>query len=285
MGEKIGLIAGSGRFPILFAEEAERMGVPVVAVGITGVTDPALEKLVMSLHYFKLGQISKPIELFKKEGITKAVMAGKVQHASLFGGILPDLRAAKLLWRVKDRRTDTSLGAVAGELKEEGIELLPSTTFLSHLLVTEGLLTQRKPTKEESEDMLLGWRAAKAVAAFDIDQTVVAKDRAIIAVEGMEGTDSCVLRAKDIVRARGEKPTLTVVKVAKPGQDARFDIPIIGLETLKVFADAAVSALALEAGSTMIFDKEQFLKRADALDLSIVAYPRSGPEDAGGMLS
>jgi len=276
--EKIGLIAGEGRFPILFAQEARRMGVSVVAIGITGVTDPALENLVLSLHCLKLGQITKPIETLKKAGITKAVMAGKVQHASLFGGVLPDLRAAKLLWRVKDRRTDTILGAVASELKEEGIELLPSTTFLSHLLAPEGLLTRRKPTKEESEDILLGWRAAKAVAAFDIGQTVVAKDRAIIAVEGMEGTDSCVLRAKEIVRARGERHTLTVVKVAKPAQDSRFDIPIIGLQTLKVFAEASVSALALEAGSTMIFDKDQFLKQADEQGLSVVAYSQSGPQ-------
>ena len=284
MTEKIGLIAGSGRFPILFAEEARRMGVAVIAIGISGVTDPALEKLVLSLEYFKLGQISKPIAVFKKEGISRAVMAGKVQHASLFGGIVPDLRAAKLLWRVKDRRTDTILGAVASELKEEGIELLPSTTFLSHLLVSDGILTHRKPNKEELEDISLGWRAAKAVASFDIGQTVVASDRAIVAVEGMEGTDSCILRAKDIVRARGEKPTLTVVKVAKPRQDLRFDIPIIGLETLKVCAEASVSALALEAGSTMIFDKEKFIKQADAQGLSIVGYPSLGPESSQGVL-
>ncbi len=277
--KKIGLIAGSGRFPILFAEEAKRLGVSVIAIAMPGITDPKLEPLVSRLYYFKLGQISKPIETFKKEGISQAVMAGKVQHASLFGGISPDLRAAKILWRAKDRRTDTLLGEIASELKSEGIELLPSTTFLSHLLVPEGLLSQRKPTREEWEDILIGWKAAKAVAAFDIGQTVVAKEKAIVAVEAMEGTDACILRAKEIVQARGEKPSLVVVKVAKPKQDLRFDIPIIGLETLKVFSQASVSALALEAKSAMIFDKDQFIKEANQQKLALISFSPEGPSE------
>jgi DUF1009 family protein len=275
--DKVGLIAGSGRFPLLFAQEAKRTGAEVVALGIPGVTDPALEGLVGQVHYFKLGQLSKPIELMKEKGVTKAVMAGKVQHASLFGGVMPDMRAAKLLMRVKDKRTDTILKAVAEEFAKDGIELIPSTTYLSNLIVQPGAVTKRKPDPTELSDIKLGWRAAKAVAGFDIGQTVVVKDGAVIAVEGMEGTDSCILRARDLARSQGKKPQLTVVKVAKPNQDLRFDVPIIGLDSLKVFAEASVSALALEAGSTMIFDKDEFLKKADEQKLALVAYSAEGP--------
>jgi DUF1009 family protein len=268
--EKVGLIAGSGRFPILFAEEARRMNVEVVALGIKGVTDESLERLVGSVQYFKLGQIDKPIQALKSAGVAKAVMAGKVQHASLFGGVLPDLRAAKLLARLSDKRTDTILKAVADEFAKDGIELLSSATYLSHLLVPEGPLTARKPDAAEVSDMKLGWQAAKAVAGFDIGQTVVVSGGAVVAVEGMEGTDACVLRARDIARARGSKPRLCVVKVAKPKQDLRFDLPVIGLDTLGVFKDAGVSALALEAGSTLVFDREEFVRGADAQKLAIV---------------
>lgn len=277
MPDKVGLIAGSGRFPLLFAQEAKRMGAEVVALGIPGVTDPALEGLVGQVHYFKLGQLSKPIELLKEKGVGKAVMAGKVQHASLFGGVMPDMRAAKLLMRVKDKRTDTILKAVADEFAKDGIELIASTTYLSSLIVQAGAVTQRKPDPAELADIKLGWRAAKAVAGFDIGQTVVVKDGAVIAVEGMEGTDACILRARDIARSQGKKPQLTVVKVAKPNQDLRFDVPIIGLDTLRVFAEASVSALALEAGSTMIFDKDEFLKQADAQKLALAAFLPEGP--------
>ena len=245
------------------------MGIEVVALGIPGVTDKSLEALVGTVHYFKLGQLDKPIKTFKKAGVTRAVMVGKVQHASLFGSVMPDLRAAMLLARLSDKRTDTILKAVADEFAKDGIELLSSAAYLSHLLVPEGTLTAREPDAGETADMRLGWRAAKAVAGFDIGQTVVVKDGAVIAVEAMEGTDACILRARDIARSQGQKPALTVVKVAKPRQDLRFDLPVIGLDSLKVFAEAGVSALALEAGSTLIFDKEQFLKTADAQKLAI----------------
>ncbi len=253
------------------------MGVTVVALGIKDVTDKALEALVSEVHYYPLGQISKPIALLKEQGVSEVVMAGKVQHASLFGGILPDFRAVKLLARLKDKRTDTILSAVADEFQKDGITLLSSATYLSHLLITEGPATARAPSASESADIRLGWKAAKALAGFDIGQTVVVKDGAVIAVEAMEGTDAAVLRAAQIVRARGEKPSLTVVKVAKPKQDLRFDIPVIGLDTLKTFAEAGVSALALEAGCTLVFDKDQFLKAADAQKLAIVAFKPEGP--------
>ncbi|MBI3551190.1 MAG: UDP-2,3-diacylglucosamine diphosphatase LpxI [Elusimicrobia bacterium] len=274
--EKVGLIAGSGRFPIIFAQEARRMKVEVVALGIKGVTDESLEALVGRVQYFKLGQIDKPIKALKAAGVARAVMAGKVQHASLFGGVMPDLRAAKLLARLSDKRTDTILKAVADEFAKDGIELLSSATYLSHLLVPAGQLTIRKPGAAEAADIRLGWQAAKAVAGFDIGQTVVVVGGAVVAVEGMEGTDACVLRARDLARARGAKPSLCVVKVAKPKQDLRFDLPVIGLDSLSVFKDAGVTALALEAGSTLIFDRDEFVREADAQKLAVVGLNAEG---------
>ncbi|HAM34345.1 MAG TPA: DUF1009 domain-containing protein [Elusimicrobia bacterium] len=268
--EPIGLLAGSGRFPLLFAAEAKRMNVPVLALGIKGVTDPALEQVAGPVTYFALGQISKPIALLKSAGVTRAVMIGKVQHSSLFGGVRPDLRAIQVLARLKDKRTDTILKAVADEFSKDGIELLSSATFLSHLIVAQGKLSARGPTAQEAADIRLGWAAAKAVAGFDIGQTVVVKDGAVIAVEAMEGTDAAVLRAHDIARSHGRKTALTVVKVAKPRQDLRFDIPVLGLDSLGVFAAAGVSAVAVEAGTAIIFDKDDFLRRADAQKLAIV---------------
>ena len=256
------------------------MNVPVVALGLKGVTDPALEALAGPVRYFALGQISKPIKIFREAGVKRAVMAGKVQHSSLFGGVLPDLRAIKILASLKDKRTDTILKAVADEFSKEGIELVSSTTFLSHLLATPGPMTTRRPTNEEKDDIRLGWAAAKAVAGFDIGQTVVVKNGAVIAVEAMEGTDAAILRASDLARSHGKQVPLTVVKVAKPRQDLRFDIPVLGLDSLTVFAQAGVSALAIEAGITMIFDKEEFLKKADSQKLAVVGLTPAGLEDA-----
>lgn len=277
--EPIGLLAGSGRFPLLFAQEARRMNVPVVALGIKGVTDPALEALAGPVNYVGLGQISKPISILKSAGVRRAVMMGKVQHSSLFGAVIPDLRAIKILAGLKDKRTDTILRAVADEFAKDGIELLSSATFLSHLMVPAGVMTRRKPSKSEYADIRLGWAAAKTVAGFDIGQTVVVKEKAVIAVEAMEGTDACILRARDIASAHGKKTSLTVVKVAKPRQDLRFDIPVLGLDTLKTFAQAGVSALAAEAGTTIIFDKPDFIRQADSQNLAVIGLHAQGPED------
>lgn len=249
------------------ADAAARKGLSVIAVGITGVTDPELAKRVKRFEQFKLGQISKPIDVLKSEGVTQAVMAGKVQHASVFGGVLPDLKAMKILARLKDKRTDTILAAVAEEFGREGIELLPSHVYLADLLATPGPMTRRKPGPTELADIDLGWRAAKALAGFDIGQSVVVGQGAVVAVEAMEGTDACVLRAGELSKSKGG---LVVVKVAKPKQDFRYDIPVIGLGTLEVLAKAGATALAIEAGKTLIFDKEEFLKRADAQKIAVV---------------
>ncbi|HVE14708.1 MAG TPA: UDP-2,3-diacylglucosamine diphosphatase LpxI [Elusimicrobiota bacterium] len=271
MAETVGLIAGSGRFPILFAEEARRMGTPVAAVALSGVTDASLGSLVSKMETFKLGQVSAPLKFFKEAGVRKAVMAGKVQHASLFGGVMPDLRAVKILASLKDRRTDTILSAVADEFAKEGIELLSSATFLSHLIAREGTLTKRAPSASERADLELGWRAAKALAGFDIGQSVAVADGAVVAVEAMEGTDAMLLRAADIARANGAAPSLALVKVAKPRQDFRFDLPVVGLETLATLEKAKARSLALEADATLIFDKDAFLAKADAMGLAVVA--------------
>ncbi|MBI4059809.1 MAG: UDP-2,3-diacylglucosamine diphosphatase LpxI [Elusimicrobia bacterium] len=275
--EPLGLVAGSGRFPLLVAQEAGRRGVPVVALGIPGVTDPALAAAAGGVTWFKLGQLDAPIKILKERGVRKVVMAGKVQHVSLFGGVLPDWRAAKLLLGLKDKRTDTILRAVADEFAKDGLEFVSSASYLEHLLAPAGPLTAKTFTKEELADAVLGWRAAKSVAGFDIGQTVVVQGAAIVAVEGMEGTDACVARAAALARALGREPALVVVKVAKPRQDFRFDLPVVGLDSLARFRAAGVGALALEAGSTLVFDRERFARDADAAGIAVAGFPPEGP--------
>lgn len=259
------------------AEEARRRGVRVVALGIPGVTDEALTPLVDTLTWFKLGQIDAPIKALKDQGVKKVVMAGKVQHVSVFGGVLPDWRAAKVLMGLKDKRTDTILRAVADEFAKDGLEFVSSALYLEHLLAPNGPLTKRAFTKEQLSDATLGWKAAKAVAGFDIGQTVVAQGGAIVAVEGMEGTDACVARASELARTQGREPALVVIKVAKPRQDFRFDLPVVGLETLAAFKKAGVKALAFEAGATLIFDRDRFAADADAAGLAVAGFPPEGP--------
>lgn len=275
--EPLGLIAGSGRFPFLVAEEAQRRGVPVVALGIPGVTDPGLEAVAGGLAWFKLGQIDAPIKAMKDAGVRQVVMAGKVQHVSLFGGVMPDWRAAKVLLALKDKRTDTILKAVVEEFAKDGLEFVSSALYLEHLLAPAGALTKRPFTVEERADALIGWRAAKAVSGFDIGQTVVVQSAAIVAVEAMEGTDACVKRAAELARSQGKEPGLVVVKVAKPRQDFRFDLPVVGLDSLVNFKAAGVKAIALEAGSTLIFDLPRFIKEADAAGIAVMGYPPEGP--------
>jgi len=275
--EPLGLVAGSGRFPLLVAEEARRRGVPVVALGIPGVTDPALESVAGGLTWFKLGQIDAPIKALKDAGVRKVVMAGKVQHVSLFGGVMPDWRAAKVLLGLKDKRTDTILRAVADEFAKDGLEFVSSALYLEHLLAPNGALTKRAFAKDQLADAALGWRAAKAVAGFDIGQTVVAQGGAVVAVEGMEGTDACVKRAADLARTQGREPALVVVKVAKPRQDFRFDLPVVGLDSLAAFRECGVRALALEAGSTLVFDRDRFAAESDAAGLAVAGFPPEGP--------
>lgn len=274
--KRIGLIAGSGQFPILVAREARRLGVGVVALGIRGVTDPEIENFVERTHYFRLGQLEKPLRFLKECGVSRAVMAGKVQHSSLWGGVIPDLRALRLLARLRDKRADTLLSEIAAECSREGIEILSSATYLSHLLVKKGSLTHREPSSKEQADIALGWRVAKTLSGLDIGQTVVLCDGTVAALEAVEGTDACILRAGQILRNASpganshKKPGLVVVKVAKPKQDFRFDLPTVGLQTLKTLLEAGVTAMALEAEKTLLFDSEEFVREANRHKIAVV---------------
>ncbi len=259
----LGLIAGNGQFPLLVAREAGRRGRPVVAVGIEEETDPALAPLVKTLAWVGLGQIKKTIKIFQDAGVDEAVMAGQVKHTQMFRRLRLDATAVKILAFLPDRKTDTILGAVAVEFLKHGIRFLPSTTYLADLLVPEGVLTRAKPSSDQKKDAAFGLKTAKVLAGEDLGQTVCVKDRAVLAVEAIEGTDACIRRAGEFAAG------FTVAKVAKPRQDARFDVPVIGLRTLASLMAARAAVLAVEAGKTLFFDREEFLKGANAAGLVV----------------
>lgn len=263
---KIGLIAGNGKFPLIFAQEAKRVGAEVVALAIKKETSPSLENLVDRIHWVNVGQLGDLIEICKKEGITRAVMAGQVRHTRLFGQVRLDARAMALLAGVKDKKANSLLGAVADELLREGIELIDSATYLSHLLPSPGILTRRKPTQNEWRDIEFGHKMAKEIAGLDIGQTVVVKDQTVLAVEGMDGTDRTIKRGGKL--GRGD---VVVVKVSKPQQDRRFDLPIIGERTIEVLKQAKAKVLAFSARSTILLNREKVVKSANQNGISLVA--------------
>lgn len=263
---KIGLIAGNGKFPLIFAQEAKRVGTEVVALAIKKETSPSLENLVDRIHWVNVGQLGDLIEICKKEGITRAVMAGQVRHTRLFGQVRLDARAMALLAGVKDKKANSLLGAVADELLREGIELIDSATYLSHLLPSPGILTRRKPTQNEWRDIEFGHKMAKEIAGLDIGQTVVVKDQTVLAVEGMDGTDRTIKRGGKL--GRGD---VVVVKVSKPQQDRRFDLPIVGERTVEVLKQAKAKVLAFSARSTILLDREKVVKNANQNGISLVA--------------
>ncbi len=263
---KIGLIAGNGKFPLIFAQEAKKVGTEVVALAIKKETSPSLENLVDRIHWVNVGQLGDLIEICKKEGITRAVMAGQVRHTRLFGQVRLDARAMALLAGVKDKKANSLLGAVADELLREGIELIDSATYLSHLLPSPGILTRRKPTQNEWQDIEFGHKMAKEIAGLDIGQTVVVKDQTVLAVEGMDGTDRTIKRGGKL--GRGD---VVVVKVSKPQQDRRFDLPIIGERTIEVLKEAKAKVLAFSARSTILLNREKVVKSANQNGISLVA--------------
>ncbi|MEE9316317.1 MAG: UDP-2,3-diacylglucosamine diphosphatase LpxI [bacterium] len=263
---KIGLIAGNGKFPLIFAQEAKRVGTEVIALAIKKETSPSLENLVDRIHWVNVGQLGDLIEICKKEGITRAVMAGQVRHTRLFGQVRLDARAMALLAGVKDKKANSLLGAVADELLREGIELIDSATYLSHLLPSPGILTRRKPTQKEWRDIEFGHKMAKEIAGLDIGQTVVVKDQAVLAVEGMDGTDRTIKRGGRL--GRGD---VVVVKVSKPHQDRRFDLPIVGERTVEVLKQAKAKVLAFSARSTILLNREKVVKSANQNGISLVA--------------
>ena len=294
---KLGLIAGNGRFPFLLLDAARAQGFAVTVAAIREETDPEINHRAaadecITVHWLSLGELSRLIEVFHQEGVTAAVMAGQVKHKQIFSSIRPDWRLAKLLLNLRTRNTDMLLGAVAKVLGDEGIELISSTAFLEPLLAEEGVLTERAPDEDELKNMEYGRGVARAVAGFDIGQTVVVAAQACVAVEAMEGTDAAIERAGALMRSmeevdgdpaldRSEKdlaPTferrLTVVKVAKPNQDMRFDVPVIGISTVETMIRAGASCLSVEAGRTLLFDRNALLKRAAEAGIAIVAVPR-----------
>ncbi len=327
--KRLGLIAGNGRFPFLLLEAARAQGVEVVVAAIREETDPAMNGRAetdpgVAVHWFSLGELSRLIETFQREGVRQAVMAGQVKHKQIFSSIRPDWRLAKLLLNLRSRNTDMLLGAIAKVLGDEGIELISSTAYLEPMLAPAGVLTAREPSAEERENAAYGRGVALALAGYDIGQTVVVAGRACVAVEAMEGTDAAVERAGAILKtlagedaqtpaaigavlsasadpasvdpasvdpasvdpasvdpASGDPRAinrtaildrrLTVVKVAKPNQDARFDVPVIGPQTIQTMQQSGATCLALEAGRTLIFDRETVVQLADDAGIAIFA--------------
>ncbi|HEX4021460.1 MAG TPA: UDP-2,3-diacylglucosamine diphosphatase LpxI [Acidobacteriaceae bacterium] len=283
---RLGLIAGNGSFPFLLLDAARAQGTEVVVAAIREETNPEIDQRAASdpgirVHWLSLGELSRLIETFQQAGITQAVMAGQVKHKQIFSSIRPDWRLAKLLLSLRTRNTDMLLGAVAKVLGDEGITLISSTMYLEPLLVQPGVLTTRHPTERERRDIEYGRNVARAIAGYDIGQTVVIAEQACVAIEAMEGTDATILRAGELMRSLDSGTegnanatldrSLTVVKVAKPKQDMRFDVPVIGVQTVQTMQQAGATCLALDAGKTLVFDSPAVLAAANAAGIAILA--------------
>ena len=298
--EKLGLIAGNGRFPLLVLDAARARGLDVVVAAIKEETFPDIERHGASaVHWLSLGELSRLIETFKSAGVQRAVMAGQVRHKQIFSSIRPDWRLAKLLLNLRTRNTDALIGAVAKVLADEGIALINSTELLEPLLARPGVLTRRAPTDRERADIVYGRAVARHLALYDIGQTVVVAGAACVAVEAMEGTDAAILRAGEIMRSltAAENPnashpeaersgaegpalvtsptlsrSLTVIKVAKPNQDMRFDVPVIGIQTIEIMRRAGATCLAIDAGKCLLLDGDAILQAADQSAITIEAH-------------
>jgi DUF1009 family protein len=266
---RIGIIAGNGKFPFLALQGARDLGHEVTVIAIKEEAFPDLEasarKVDAVLHWVSLGQLGKCIKLLKAAGVSQAVMAGQVRHVKIFSGIIPDLTLLSVLRRLKARNTDALISAVADVMKDEGIDLLDSTLFLAPLLAPEGVLGERTPDERERADLEFGYGMADAIAALDIGQTIAVKHKAVVAVEAMEGTDEVIGRAGHLAG-----PGVCVVKVAKPNQDMRFDVPVIGIATIQAMRIAGATALSVDAGKTLVLDGEHVLASANEASIAIV---------------
>ncbi len=271
---RIGLIAGNGRFPFLVLQGARSLGRDVTVVAIKEEAFPELAEAAREakaeLHWVSLGQLGKCIKILKAAGITEAVMAGQVKHVKIFSGIVPDLTLLSVLTRLTSRNTDALISAVADVMREAGIQLMDSTSFLAPLLARAGTLTDRVPSHEEHEDFQFGYRMADAIAALDIGQTIAVKHKAVVAVEAMEGTDEVIGRAGHLAG-----PGVRIVKVAKPAQDMRFDVPVIGIATIQAMRIAGASALSIDAERTLVLDGEHVIKSANEAGIAIIGRSRS----------
>jgi DUF1009 family protein len=263
-----GLIAGNGRFPFLVLEAARSQGIEMTVIALREEAAPELEQIAARLHWVSLGELSRTLDLLHQEGVTRAVMAGQVKHNKIFSTIRPDWKLAKLLFSLPRRNTDALIGAVAGLLESEGIELVDSTAFLRPLVPAPGVLTRRAPDARESADIEYGREIARQLAAMDLGQAVVVSDGACVAIEAMEGTDETIERAARLANGR----PLVVVKVAKPRQDMRFDVPVVGLQTVEVMKRAGATALAIDSGRTLLFDRTKLVESADAAGIAMQAF-------------
>ncbi len=267
---RLGLIAGNGRFPFLVLDAARRAGHDVTVVALKEETFPDLVELAAkppsaAVHWISLGQLGKCISVFKSAGVTKAVMAGQVKHTKLFADIVPDLTLLGVLMKLKAKNTDALISGVADVLRDNGVELIDSTALLAPLMARPGLLTRRAPTAEERADLEVGYRVADAVAGLDIGQAIVVKSAAVVAVEAMEGTDAMIVRAGQLAGA-GTR----VVKVAKPNQDMRFDVPVVGVSTIEAMKAAGATLLSVDAGKTLMIDGDSITRAADEAGIAIV---------------
>jgi DUF1009 family protein len=266
--KKLGLIAGSGELPLAIAAEARAKGYTVIAVGLDPLAERGLETAADEVKWVNVGKLGKIIDTLTKAGIKEAVMAGKVPKSLLYKSrITPDMRAVKVLFSLKDRSDDSILLAITRELKKDGIKLLNTTDFSANLLTPEGVLTKRSPTKEEWRDITFGWEIAKQIGRLDIGQTVVIKDKAVMAVEAIEGTDEAIKRGGKLA---GEGAV--VVKVSKPHQDMRFDVPVAGLDTLRAMISIGARVLAVEAGQSILLDRGKIVAEANSAGISVVGY-------------
>lgn len=264
--KKLGLIAGNGKFPLIFASQAKLAGVSLVAVAHRGETPKEIERVVDAVTWIYVGELGKIIRTFHRAGVQQAVMAGGIHKVKLFSNFRPDLRGAAFLARVKSREDDQLLKAVAEELEGEGIRILESTLFLSQIIPCEGVLTRRSPTGAQWEDIRIGFEMAKAVGRLGIGQAVVVKNRVVLAVEAAEGTDAAIRRGGSL-----GKKGFVVVKVSKPQQDLRFDVPAVGVETIKILHELRGAVLAIEAGKTILLEKEELLREADRKGIVVAA--------------
>lgn len=267
------MIAGNGRFPVLALETARRLGDEVVAIGIEEEASPEIENLAARCYWISLGQLSRLIEILKAENISEVIMAGQVKHVSIFSAIQPDLRLLKLLGSLKQKNTDGLIGAVARVLADEGIRLADSTLLLKPLLADKGVLTKRKPSHAEERDIAYGRRIANALAGHDVGQSVAICDRACVAVEAMEGTDAMLRRAATLVNGK----LLRLVKVSRRRGHLLFDVPVAGPRTIDVMKETGTTALAVDAGRTLLLDRDEMLARANDLNLAVIGYePEAG---------
>lgn len=262
---RYGLIAGNGQFPFLVVEGARKAGASLSVVAIKEETDKRIDDVAEGVQWVNIGQLGKMIDFLKKQGVEKAVMAGQVKHVQIFSGAVPDVRMLKMLWKLPKRNTDSLIGGVADELAAEGIELIDSTFFIRDHLAPAGTITRRRPNDTESANIEYGLGIASEIARLDLGQTIVVRASACVAIEAMEGTDATIRRAGELANGK-----LTVVKVAKPDQDMRFDVPVIGVPTIETMITAGATSLSITAGKTLIFDREETVKLADRHKIAIV---------------